>query len=514
MKSYEHCEFKHEREAFARLEQKVPEYEGLELYPSVYIPDQSRNVYHECDLLVIAESFAAVVELKHWQGEVEIDHNVWRRNGIAIRDPHEVNLPKAKVFKSLLDKALPAVRVPFVQSIVVLTAENASVSGAHAAFDVIKLLDEAKGKLGDHLTFDGIDELAKYLRERIKRDCAAGRKQISPQEFWKLRTKLDERFDAGLRREDFADQISGFKIRQEIEHTTRYVSYLAEANPPRGDMLYRLRVFGSASTDPAEQARQFRSLDALERLPPHPHIRPTHRHPNEHNLVVEVCPWSDVQTLDQVLDSGTTLSHEFTARIVRDLALALGHVHAEATLIHRNLIPRSVIFGRDDHVELTDFDLAFDADADYTVMSDDLTELERHYLAPEALAGKLDLASDVFSLGRLLDKLLDLGDSDEASTENLRALAETMCREKPAERPTAGAVAQQLSEYLGEKSSVLVTATERQAQKEPEVGDSYDTWELLREIGRGGSSRVFYAESHRFPAALKIFRADVPRDPA
>ncbi|MGJ7459483.1 NERD domain-containing protein [Halomonas sp. RA08-2] len=321
MKSYEHCEFEHERVAFARLKQKVPECDDLELYPSVYIPDNSRNVYHECDLLMIAENFAAVVEFKHWQGAIEIDHNVWRRNGIAIRDPHEVNLPKAKVFKSLLEKTLPAVRIPFVQSIVVLTAETASVSGAHAAFDVIKLIDESKGNIGDHLTFDGIDELAKYLRERVKRDAAAGRKQISPQDFGKLKKKLDERFNAGLRREDFADQISGFKIHQEIEHTARFVSYLAEANPPRGDMLYRLRVFGPVSNDPAAQAKQFRSLDALERLPPHPHIRPTHRHPNERNLVVEVCPWSDVKTLDQVLESGTTLSHEFVARVARDIAL-------------------------------------------------------------------------------------------------------------------------------------------------------------------------------------------------
>ncbi|QFU01023.1 Serine/threonine-protein kinase PknD [Halomonas sp. THAF5a] len=512
MRSYEHCGFEHERKAFARLEQKVPEREGLELYPSVYIPDNSRNVYHECDLLVIAESFAAVVELKHWQGEIDIGHNVWRRNGTAIRDPHEVNLPKAKVFKSLLEQTLPAARIPFVQSIVVLTADNASVSGAHAAFDIIKLLDETKGKIGDHLTFDGIDELAKYLRERIKRDFAAGRQQVSPQDFGKLKKKLDERFVDGLRRKDFSDQISGFKIRQEIEHTARFVSYLAEANPSRGDMLYRLRVFGSASIDPAVQARQFRSLDALERLSPHPHIRPTHRHPNERNLVVEVCPWGDVQTLDQVLESGTTLSHEFTVRVVRDLAFALAHVHADATLIHRNLTPRSVIVGRDDHVELTDFDLAFDAGADYTVISDDLTKLERHYLAPEALAGKFDFASDIFSLGRLFQDLLDAGDLDEASAEELCALAETMCSLEPAERPTAEAVAHQLSEYLGEQTSTAMPATEPQAPKEPEVGDTYDTWELLRELGHGGSSRVFYAESHRFPAALKIFHADVPRD--
>ncbi|MGJ7459419.1 serine/threonine-protein kinase [Halomonas sp. RA08-2] len=195
-----------------------------------------------------------------------------------------------------------------------------------------------------------------------------------------------------------------------------------------------------------------------------------------------------------------------------DHYIALAHVHVDATLIHRNLTPRSVIVGRDDHVELTDFDLAFDAVADYTVMSDDLTETERHYLAPEALTGKFDLASDVFSLGRLLDELLDSGDPGEASAEELRALSKMMCSVEPTNRPTADSVAQQLSEYLGEKASAPVLVTGPKALKEPEVGDTYDTWELLRDLGNGGSSRVFYAESHCFPAALKIFRSDVPRD--
>ncbi len=512
MKSYDHCEFEHERAAFARLDDKVPTREDLELYPSAYIPDRSRNVYHECDLLVIAESFAAVVELKNWRGEIEVADNVWWRDGVAIRDPHEVNLPKAKVFKGLLEQALPATRVPFVQSIVVLTSDDAIISGADSAFAVIKLLDETHGRLGDHLTFAGVDELAKYLRERCRRDAAGGRRQLTPQDFGKLKRKLDSQFAAGPRREDYADQISGFKIRQEIEHTARYVSYLAEASPRRGDMLYRLRVFGPVSSDPAEQARQFRSLDALEQLPPHQHIRPTHRHPNERNLVVEVCPWNDVQTLDQVLEGGIILRHEFVARVVRDLALALGHVHANERLIHRNLTPRSVIIGRDDHVELTDFDLAFDSGADYTVMSDDLTELKRLYLAPEALAGTPDLASDIFSLGRLLSELLEGNDPAEEPAAQLRVLAQRMLSREANTRPTADDVARQLTEYLGEKPQVAMASSEPLTAREPNVGDTHDTWELLRELGRGGSSWVFYGESHGFPATLKIFRAEVPRD--
>ncbi|WP_038052089.1 NERD domain-containing protein kinase family protein [Thioalkalivibrio sp. ALJ1] len=514
MKSYEHSEFEHERAAFSQLKEQVPERSDLELYPSVYISDQSRNVYHECDLLVIAENFAAVVELKHWQGDVHVSDNLWWRAGRATRDPHEVNLPKAKVFKSLLEKALPATRVPFVQSIVVLTASSAIVTGANSAFDTIKRLDTTGRVLGDHLTFDGVDEFAKYLRERVKRDAASGRRQLTPKEFLNLKKKLDIRFSGGPKREDYADQISGFKIIKDIEHTKRYVSYLAEASPARGEMLYRLRVFGPASKDPAVQARQFRSLDTLEQLPQHPNIRPAHRHPNERNLVVEVCPWSDVQTLDQILKAGVGLSLHFAVKVARDIALALTHIHAGERLIHRNLTPRSVIVGRDDHVELTDFDLTFDADSDHTVFDEDedVDELEREYLAPEALVGKPDLSSDIFSLGCLLNELLKASDGSSHALAELQGLSETMSSQVPQNRPTAGFVADQLSKFLGESRATTAVVEEHPTPRDPQVGDEHETWELVRELGRGGTSWVFYGESHGFPAAIKIFASDVPRD--
>lgn len=512
MKSYDHCTFEHERAAFGRLAQKMPHLEGLELYPSVYIPDQSRNVYHECDLLVISESFAAVVELKHWHGDIEIGDNVWWRGGRPVRDPHEVNLPKAKVFKGILERELPAARIPFVQSIVVLTEDSATVVGAHRAHDVIRELDRKEGRVGDHLTFNGIDELAQYLKVRCERDQAAGRAQLRPQEFRKLRGALDQRFEAGLQREDYADQVSGFHIRQELENTPRFVSYLAEPNPARGDTLYRLRVFGPASDDEAERARQYRSLDALERLPFHPNIRRAHSHANERRLVVEVCQWSDVQTLDELLQSGTSLSHSFSARIVRDVARALAHVHTSAAgLIHRNVTPRSVVIGRDDHIELIDFDLAYDPGACYTVMADEFSALERRYFAPEAIVGSPDYASDVYSLGQLLSDVLAAAPAEQGEDPALRALVTVMTSNAPNERPSAQEVADELSAYLGE-TPPAAAPVKSERPKEPEVGDSYDTWKLVAELGRGATSRVFRGESLGDSATLKIFQTEVPRD--
>lgn len=514
MKSFDHCEFEHERKALALLRAKLPESDDLEIYPSVYIVDDSRNVYHECDMLVIARSYAAVVELKHWAGDIDVEWGHWVRQGEMVRDPHEVNLPKAKVFKALLERWLPAARAPFVQSIVVLTNDDADVRGTDSAFDIIGRLDTQNGKIGDHLTFNGVDELAKYLRERVKRDLDANRAALRHADFQKLRKVLDERFSS-IKRTDFADQISGYKIQREIENTPRFVSYLAEANPPRGDVVYRLRVFGIVSKDEAVQARQFRSLDALARLRFHPNIRPVHRHPNERGLVVEVCQWSDVQTLDQVMSSATALTPNFAARTVRDVARALTHVHeSEASLIHRNVTPRSIIVGRDHHVELTDFDLAYDPDSQHTVMVGDEPAREQRYFAPEVLLGTPDYASDIYSLGQILSELLGMSDAEDGEEDDvgLRSLVSEMTQVEPKVRPTAQQVVHRLSAFLQDESSGATPGVSAPLPKQPEIGDSYDTWTLVEQLGQGGTSRVFLGENLGDRATLKIFYPEVPRE--
>lgn len=510
MKSFAHCAFKHEREAFAKLALTRLDPQTIELYPCTYIADTSRNVYHECDLIVIAESFGAVVELKHWHGDVEVGENIWRRGGTPIRDPHEVNLPKAKVFKSVIERALPAASAPFVQSIVVLTGD-ARVSGADTALEVLGRLEAANGRVGDHLTFDGIEELAKYLRVRIEKDRAAQRKVLRPYEFTRLRSILDQKFDVqGLKKSDFSDQISGFKIREELENTPRYVSYLAEIFPTRGDTQWRLRVFGTESQDEAERARQYRSLDALQKLPFHPNIRPAHRHPNERNLVVEACQWTDVRTLDQVLRAGQNLSHRLAVQIARDVALALAHIHeSNASLIHRNINPRSIILGRDDHVELVDFDLAFDPSAGFTVMGGTPPAQKSKYMAREILAGQADYSSDVYSLGQVLAELLKARQEPDPEDERLRELVRRMSDDLPAKRPSARVVAETLSATIGAR---LTPEPPSRVASPPQVGDEYDTWVLSEELGRGATSVVFRADSHGDRAVLKVFGQDASRE--
>ncbi|MGX1203561.1 protein kinase domain-containing protein [Marinobacter sp. MBR-105] len=509
MKPFDHSEFEHERRAFAELKPLLLPSEHYELYPSIHITDPGHRVC-ECDALFISESFAAVIELKDWRGEIDVAPSSWFRNNQAVPNPHNVNLPKAKVFKSLIEKTLPAAQSPFVQSIVVLTSDKSSVEGADSAFEVIRQVDQNR-RLPDHLTFVGMSELGKYLRERVKRDIEKGRGVLNASNFRRLRKVWDENFEIGCRRQDYADQIHGYRILHDLERNERYVSYLAEENPKRGDALYRLRVFGVASDLPDLQERQFRSLDVLERVPPHPNIRPVKKQPNEKGLVVEVCRWGDVKTLDQVLETNEGLSLDFSVRVVRDIAGALVHLHkSEASIIHRNVTPRSIIVGRDDHVELTDFDLVFDPSADFTVMSDELSDYKKRFFPPEALAGNTDYGFDVFSLGQTFSELLDK--TTEGDKNQLCELAQRMKSVEISDRPTAEEVFNELTSWLGESASEVQKAIPEENPRRPQVGDEHNIWVLKESLGSGGTSDVFLGDSLGDLAALKIFSADVPRD--
>jgi len=95
------------------------------------------------------------------------------------------------------------------------------------------------------------------------------------------------------------------------------------------------------------------------------------------------------------------LTHQEAARIVAEIADALGYAHRQG-FVHRDLKPANILLDRDGRALLADFGIA-------------LTEEERKnttsvgtlaYAAPEQLAGHSDVTSDIYSLGVVLYELL------------------------------------------------------------------------------------------------------------
>ncbi len=94
------------------------------------------------------------------------------------------------------------------------------------------------------------------------------------------------------------------------------------------------------------------------------------------------------------------------ARIGVQLASALHYAHSH-NVLHRDIKPANLMVDSDGNIWITDFGLAKATDqGDLTVAGDVLGTYR--YMAPEALAGRSDAKSDVYSLGLTLFEMLVL----------------------------------------------------------------------------------------------------------
>lgn len=514
IKSYSHCLFEAERRVFEQLELRLPDAEPV-LYPNFDLFDDSLKTYLECDLIVIARSFCAVVELKNWRGAVTIAPTHWERSGRVVSDPHRSNNRKCKVLKSTLQKLLPHVKeIPFVQSIVVLTHPESEVEGVSRVYSEV-----GAWPVTAQVTFNGVEDLAAYLRRRTERDAKDRREVLKEQGLH----KIVERFDVlhAQPKEDYYDQVPGYRVVRELEHSEVYSSYIAEKVPAFGGQRFRLRVFGELSNDPEKRAAQVRSLQELSDLPHHENILPAQLHPNERNLVVEVSEWTDLNTLADCLLQEGRIQWRTAAQIALGVARALDHLHSSSKmLVHRNVSPKSIILNGDHVPKLTDFDLVYDPDALHTVFPE--SRPLNPYQPPELLRKGIDFKSDVYSWGMVFYEMMageplvgnysrlptggilreHLAKLPQEVPVSVRDLLVDAVKVNVSERPEAGEVVARLEELLGiAKPSIVAPPPE-----------SSNTWRLLRKISEGATSQVYAGDSLGERAALKLFRPEVGRD--
>lgn len=516
MRSYSHCQHEAEMLAFQYLEQYLPENFSAVLYPNFELLDESTKSYLECDLIVISKSFCAVVELKNWRGLINIYPTHWDRNGIVATDPHKINNRKCKVLKSVLQNLMPhVVNIPFVQSIVVLTHSEAVVEGDDRVFEEV-----GAWPVTPKISFNGVDRFAEYLKKRVNRDSELGRNILSETYLKRVVEKFD--FLAEHLKEDYSDQISGYRITDELEHTEDYCTYLAEKVPALGGQRFRLRVFGQLSSDPRVRAAQTRSLDEFSSLQHHENILPATSHPNERNLVVEVSEWTDLQTLENLLLREGHIRWETAAKIALGVARALAHIHnSSRMLVHRNLSPKSIILNSENTPKLTDFNLVYDPAATYTVYA--TTREINQYQPPELLQGTVDLKSDIYSWGITFSEML-VGEPlikhfSELSNEGLstaqlaklpndvpykiKELLVKTIRLNVSERLEACEVVRHLESVLdeGKSAAAIVSITE-----------STNTWTLLNKISEGATSEVYLGDCLGEQAVLKLYKPIIGRD--
>ena len=135
---------------------------------------------------------------------------------------------------------------------------------------------------------------------------------------------------------------------------------------------------------------------------------------------------------------GDTLAHgSITRDEAAQLAEGLAYAH-EQGVVHRDLKPANILRGPDGSVKLTDFGIARALEETMVTQAGTVLGTLR-YLAPEQAEGKpVGPEADVYSLGVVLDELLD------SKPREVRELIARCLDRNPRARPTAAEVAAQL----------------------------------------------------------------------
>ncbi|QFY89011.1 protein kinase [Magnetovirga frankeli] len=122
---------------------------------------------------------------------------------------------------------------------------------------------------------------------------------------------------------------------------------------------------------------------------------------DQHFISMELVEGGDLESR-----IGKGMAEDQALRIVRQLAEALGHVHAQG-VVHRDIKPANILFRDDNGPLLSDFGIAKQLKLDLKLTQADLALGSPYYLSPEQAQGKkIDGRSDIYSLGIVLYEML------------------------------------------------------------------------------------------------------------
>ena len=139
----------------------------------------------------------------------------------------------------------------------------------------------------------------------------------------------------------------------------------------------------------------------------------------------------------ELVTGGTLEGAKLTREDAGEVAAGLAHAHSRG-VVHRDLKPANLLRSGAGHVKIADFGIA--RALEETMVTQIGTVLgTMRYLSPEQAEGRVvGTEADVYSLGVVLDELLD------DATDSDRALVERMRAHDPSSRPSAADVAASL----------------------------------------------------------------------
>jgi tetratricopeptide (TPR) repeat protein len=133
----------------------------------------------------------------------------------------------------------------------------------------------------------------------------------------------------------------------------------------------------------------------------HPHILPIHTAGSRGDLLYYVMPYVAGESLRRRLSTAGRLEIDEAVRILREIADALAHAHANG-IVHRDIKPENILL-QGEHAVLTDFGVARalqESRSGTTLTSTGVSIGTPAYMAPEQIAGEraIDARADVYAL--------------------------------------------------------------------------------------------------------------------
>jgi eukaryotic-like serine/threonine-protein kinase len=155
------------------------------------------------------------------------------------------------------------------------------------------------------------------------------------------------------------------------------------------------------SANPARFSREARAAAALS----HPNICQLFDFGDADGRAYIVLEYLPGGTLEDRLPPGEPLPADDTARIASEIASGLAHAHARG-LVHRDIKPGNVLFDSEGTAKITDFGIAQIEDVPTLTEAGTLLGTAAYMSPEQATAQRVTPATDVYSFGVILYRLL------------------------------------------------------------------------------------------------------------